>query len=77
MARSSRAFAPTAGSSTIRRKWSIADCQRRYPLHRYERLGRLLFKLRGTKSEKEIQLLRKAAEVSAAGFKRVARMLRR
>jgi len=54
----------------------VADCQRRYPLHRYERLGRLTFKLRGTKSEKEIRLLRKAAAVSGAGFKRVARMLK-
>ncbi len=54
----------------------VADCVRRYPLHRYERLGRLTFKLRGTKSAKEIELLRKAAEVSGAGFKRVARMLK-
>lgn len=54
----------------------VADCQRRYPLHRYERLGRLLYKLRGTKSQREIDLIRKAAEISGAGFRRVARMLK-
>ncbi len=54
----------------------IADCMRRYPLHRYERLGRLMFKLRGIKSEREIELIRKAAEVSGKGFRRVARVLK-
>jgi len=54
----------------------IADCQRRYPLHRYERLGRILFKLRGVKSKREIELLRKAAEISGKGFARVAKALK-
>jgi Xaa-Pro aminopeptidase len=54
----------------------IADCQRRYPLHRYERLGRLLFRLRGVKSKREIELLRKAAEISGKGFARVAKALK-
>ena len=30
----------------------VADCQRRYPLHRYERLGRLMFRLRGVKTKR-------------------------
>ena len=54
----------------------IADCQRRYPLHRYERLGRLLFKLRGVKSKLELELLRKAADISGKGFARVAKALK-
>ena len=54
----------------------IADCQRRYPLHRYERLGRLLYRLRGVKSKREIELLRKAAEISGKGFARVAKALK-
>ena len=54
----------------------VADTLRRYPLHRYERLGRLMYKLRGTKSEREIELLRKAAEVSGKGFRRIARALK-
>ena len=54
----------------------IAECQRRYPLHRYERLGRLMFKLRGVKTKREIELIRKAVEVTAKGFRRVARMVK-
>ena len=54
----------------------IADCQRRYPLHRYERLGRLMFKLRGVKTKREIDLIRKAVDVTAKGFRRVAQMVK-
>ena len=54
----------------------IADCQRRYPLHRYERLGRLMFKLRGVKTKREIELIRKAVDVTAKGFRRVAQMVK-
>jgi Xaa-Pro aminopeptidase len=60
----------------IRDRRFIADCQRRYPLHRYERLGRLLFRLRGVKSKREIELLRKAADISGKGFARVAKALK-
>ena len=54
----------------------VADTLRRYPLHRYERLGRLMFRLRGAKSKREIELLRKAAEISGKGFARVAKALK-
>ena len=54
----------------------VADCQRRYPLHRYERLGRLMFKLRGVKTKREIDLIRKAVDVTAQGFRRVAQMVK-
>ncbi|MGH8673242.1 MAG: aminopeptidase P N-terminal domain-containing protein, partial [Burkholderiales bacterium] len=54
----------------------VADCQRRYPLHRYDRLGRLMFRLRGVKTAREIELIRKAAEVTGKGFRRVAKMLK-
>jgi Xaa-Pro aminopeptidase len=54
----------------------VAECQRRYPLHRYERLGRLMFKLRGVKTKREIELIRKAADVTAKGFRRVAQMVK-
>jgi len=53
----------------------IAECQRRYPLHRYERLGRLMFRLRGVKSRREIDLIRKAVAVTGKGFRRVAQMV--
>lgn len=54
----------------------VADCQRRYPLHRYERLGRLMYKLRGVKTKREIELIRKAVDVTAKGFRRVAQMVK-
>jgi Xaa-Pro aminopeptidase len=54
----------------------VAECQRRYPLHRYERLGRLMFKLRGVKTKREIELIRKAADVTGMGFRRVAQMVK-
>ena len=54
----------------------VADCQRRYPLHRYERLGRLMYKLRGVKTKREIDLIRKAVDVTAKGFRRVAQMVK-
>jgi len=54
----------------------VADCQRRYPLHRYERLGRLMFRLRGVKTRREIELIRKAVDVTAKGFRRVAQMVK-
>ena len=54
----------------------VADCQRRYPLHRYERLGRLMYKLRGVKTKREIDLLRKAVAVTGKGFRRVAQMVK-
>ena len=54
----------------------VADCQSRYPLHRYERLGRLMFRLRGVKTRREIELIRKAVDVTAKGFRRVAQMVK-
>ena len=54
----------------------IADCKQRYPLHRYERLGRLLYKQRGAKSEREIELIRKAAAVTEKGFRRILGMVK-
>ena len=49
----------------------IKDCQRRYPLHRYERLAQLMNRLRITKDPLEISLLQKACDITEAGFRRV------
>jgi len=54
----------------------VADCRRRYPLHHYERLGRLMFRLRGVKTKREIELIRQAVAVTEKGFRRVARMVK-
>jgi Xaa-Pro aminopeptidase len=54
----------------------VADVVRRYPLHRYERLGRLMHQLRVVKSDGEVELLKQACEITKAGFKRVARFVK-
>lgn len=48
----------------------IRDCQARYPLHRYERLAPLMHRLRMIKCEEEIRQIRKACEITGAGFRR-------
>lgn len=54
----------------------VRDCQRRYPLHRYHRLARLLHELRAVKSPAEVQAIRAACELTRDGLARVARFLR-
>lgn len=49
----------------------IRECQRRYPLHRYERLARLMHRLRTVKSPLELELIRQASQITEAGFRRV------
>ena len=53
----------------------IRDTQKRYPLHDYRRLGRLMMELRGTKTGKEIDLIKLAIDITDKGFRRVARMV--
>jgi Xaa-Pro aminopeptidase len=52
------------------------ETQKRYPLHDYQRLARLMRRLRVVKSDVEIALLRKACEITAAGFRRVCRFVK-
>lgn len=54
----------------------VADTVRRYPLHDYQRLARVLHQLRVQKSDLEVDLIRKAAQITRAGFERVLRMLK-
>jgi Xaa-Pro aminopeptidase len=54
----------------------IAEVQRRYPLHEYHRLGRLMHRLRVVKSPEEVALMEKAIEITHAGFERVARFVK-
>ena len=49
----------------------IKDCQRRYPLHRYERLAQLMNRLRIIKEPVEIQIIQQACNITEAGFRRV------
>ncbi|HXC98332.1 MAG TPA: aminopeptidase P family protein [Verrucomicrobiae bacterium] len=52
------------------------ETKKRYPLHDYQRLARLMRRLRAVKSDAEIALLRKACEITAAGFRRVCRFVK-
>jgi Xaa-Pro aminopeptidase len=54
----------------------VEDTQRRYPLHDYQRLARLMHPLRAVKSEIEIDLLRQACAITKAGFLRVCRFVK-
>ena len=49
----------------------VADTMARYPLHNYHRLAPLLHRLRAVKTQPELQLIRRACEITAAGFERV------
>jgi Xaa-Pro aminopeptidase len=48
----------------------------RYPLHRYERLAPLLRRLRAVKAPQEIELIRRAIDVTDAGLTRLLHALR-
>jgi Xaa-Pro aminopeptidase len=54
----------------------IAEVKRRYPLHEYHRLGRLMHRLRVMKSPEELKLIEKAIEITHAGFERVAEFVK-
>jgi Xaa-Pro aminopeptidase len=54
----------------------VKDVQERYPLHDYQRLARLMHRLRAVKSATEVALLRKACEITDAGFRRVCRFVK-
>lgn len=54
----------------------IRECRRRYPLHCYRRLAPLMQRLRATKDEAEIAMLRKACEITGAGFRRALGFIR-
>src|SRR6185436_8483013 len=41
----------------------VADTMRRYPLHDYQRLARILHRLRVVKSDLEVELIRRACAI--------------
>jgi Xaa-Pro aminopeptidase len=49
----------------------IQSCQKRYPLHRYERLAPLLHRLRITKAPEELKIIQHACDITEAGFRRL------
>jgi Xaa-Pro aminopeptidase len=53
----------------------IRQCQSRYPLHDYQRLARLMHELRAVKLSPEIDLIRRACQITRQGFLRVLRFI--
>jgi Xaa-Pro aminopeptidase len=54
----------------------VAECRRRYPLHEYHRLARLMHQLRIVKSEPELALIRQACALTERGLRRVLKFVR-
>ena len=54
----------------------VAETMQRYPLHDFQRLARVMHRLRAVKSEREVELLRVACAITKAGFERVARCVK-
>lgn len=54
----------------------VKSVTERYPLHRYQRLARLMHQLRVVKSPAEVALLQKACDLTKAGFERVAKFVK-
>lgn len=51
----------------------VAETMRRYPLHSYRRLAQLMHRLRATKSDTELNLIRRCCALTRQGFERVLR----
>ncbi|MBO4796928.1 MAG: aminopeptidase P N-terminal domain-containing protein [Verrucomicrobia bacterium] len=49
----------------------VEQCRKDYPLHRYHRLARLMHRLRVIKSPLEVELIKKACDITGMGFARV------
>jgi len=49
----------------------VDEMKARFPLHQYERAARLMKELRGIKTELEIEVVRKAVEITGNAFQRV------
>ena len=54
----------------------VRATQRKYPLHRYHRLARLMHELRAVKSPAEVDVIRRACAITRDGFLRVAKFVR-
>jgi Xaa-Pro aminopeptidase len=54
----------------------VAETLRKYPLHDYQRLARLMHRLRVAKSEAELKLIREACALTNAAFRRVLRKVK-
>ncbi len=51
-------------------------CQKKYPLHHYDRLAQLISPLRREKQKKEIELMQRACDITEKGFRRVLKFVK-
>lgn len=54
----------------------VKEVQAKYPLHSYQRLAKLMHPLRAIKSGLEVALIQKACDITAAGFRRVCKIVK-
>jgi Xaa-Pro aminopeptidase len=54
----------------------IRFCQQKFPLHHYERAAPLMQHLRAIKSDKEVELIQKACDLTEKGFRRVLQFVK-
>lgn len=54
----------------------VRETLRRYPLHDYQRLARVMHQLRVVKSDPEIALIRRACAITEKGFRRLLRFIK-
>lgn len=54
----------------------ITWCKSQYPLHKYERAAPVMHYLRAIKSEREIELLQEACDITEKGFRRVLQFIK-
>jgi Xaa-Pro aminopeptidase len=54
----------------------VTETMRSYPLHDYHRLARLMHRLRIVKSPVEIELIRRACQMTEKGFRRLLRFVK-
>ena len=54
----------------------IRQCKEDFPLHTYRRLAPLLHQLRVVKTDLELELLKKAVDITAKGFRRTLRFVK-
>jgi Xaa-Pro aminopeptidase len=54
----------------------IKRCQNEWPLHRYERLSPLMHRLRMIKDDEEVRMIKKACDITGAGFRRLLEFIK-
>jgi Xaa-Pro aminopeptidase len=54
----------------------VEEMQSRYPLHQYDRAAKIMLELRGVKTSYEIEVIKKAIEITDSTFRRVMKFIK-